>query len=146
MKIYLGSDHAGFLIKEKVKTMLNELGHEVQDLGPDNDSRVNYPDFASSVCKKIQKDEQSKGVLICGSGIGMSITANRFSQIRAALCRTIEEASLSREHNDANVLCLGARTTDEALLMEIVKTWLNQTFAGGRHNDRIALFNHLGEK
>ena len=84
-------------------------------------------------------------LIICGSGIGMSITANRYAKIRAALCRTVEEAGLSREHNDANVLCLGARTTEENLLKQIVETWMNTEFAGGRHSERIALFDNLGE-
>jgi len=145
MKIYLASDHAGYAIKEKVKALLKIGSHEVLDQGPNDETRVNYPDFAANVCRKIQVDQEARGILICGSGIGMSIAANRFSNIRAALCRTLEEAELSREHNDANILCLGARTTDESLIFEIVKKWLESSFAGGRHSDRIALFNDLGE-
>ena len=142
MTIYLASDHAGFNVKEQVKELLHD--HKVVDLGPEDESRVNYPDFATSVCRKLQAEQGSRGILICGSGIGMSMTANRFSSIRAALCRTLEEAQLSREHNDANVLCIGARTTDEALILKIVKKWLEVDFAGGRHSDRLALFDSLG--
>ena len=145
MKIYIASDHAGFLVKEQIKIFLENAGHEVLDQGPADESRVNYPDFASAVCQKLQGDQAARGILICGSGIGMSIAANRYSFIRAALCRTLEEAELSREHNDANVLCLGARTTDAGLLLQITQKWLKVEFADGRHGERIALFNSLGE-
>lgn len=144
MKIYLGCDHAAFEAKEEVKKILSQ--HDVEDLGAHGSERVNYPDFAKSVCEGVVTHDESRGILLCGSGIGMSMTANRFAGIRAALCRTLEEAELSRQHNDANVLCLGARTTDLNLLKQIVEKWLTTDFEEGRHTDRIALFNDLGTK
>jgi len=143
MKIFFGSDHAAFDQKKAVFDLLKN-DHEVEDLGSYDDDRVNYPDYAVAVSKKVLENPESRGILLCGSGIGMSITANKFKGIRAALCRTVEEAQLSRQHNDANVLCLGARTTDLELIWEIVKTWLTTDFESGRHSDRLAIIEKLG--
>ena len=145
MKIIMGCDHAAFEEKEQLKSYLQELGHETEDLGPYSADRVNYPDFASKVAKAIAGGGE-KGILLCGSGIGVSMVANRFARVRAALVRTEEEAQLSRQHNDANVLCMGARLIDIETIKKIAKTWLETEFEGGRHTERVALFNELGEK
>ncbi len=145
MKIYMGSDHAAFEEKELLKSFLKENGHEVIDHGPGSAERCDYPDFASLVAKSVAKDSSSVGVLLCGSGIGVSMVANRYKKIRAALVRNVEEAKLSRAHNDANVLCLGARLTPVAEIKEITKEWLAAPFEEGRHSGRIAKFNDLGE-
>ena len=143
MKIYIGCDHAAYDEKEELKAYLSE-NFEVEDKGPFSGDRCNYPDFAAAVAKEVQKGEI--GILLCGSGIGVSIVANRFSKVRAALCRTVEEAKLSRQHNDANVLCMGARISSMEDLKAMADAWLKEEFEGGRHSERIALFNELGEK
>ena len=145
MKIYMGSDHAAFEEKEILKSYLKEAGHEVVDHGPDSADRCDYPDFASLVAKSVASDETSMGVLLCGSGIGVSMVANRYKRVRAALVRSVEEAKLSRGHNDANILCLGARLTPMDQIKEITSAWLETSFEEGRHTGRIAKFNELGE-
>ena len=144
MKIVIGCDHAAYPIKQSLKLFLLEQKFEVKDLGTDSERRCDYPTYATAVCRKVIAD-QCRGILLCGTGIGMSMTANRYKEIRAALCRTKEEAQLSREHNDANILCLGARTTAWEDIQEIVMVWLKTQFEGGRHQNRIALFKQLGE-
>jgi ribose 5-phosphate isomerase B len=137
MKIAIASDHAGFDLKSII---IKEFGSKYQiiDLGCDNsESSVDYPDFAQKLSKNIIDKSVNFGILICGSGIGISIAANRFSQIRAALCHNSKIAEISRKHNDANVLCLGARIVDEENALRIVQTFLNTDFAGGRHAKRI---------
>jgi ribose 5-phosphate isomerase B len=146
MKIYLGCDHAAYEEKEILKKHLVDTGHEVVDHGPYNAERCDYPDYASKVAKSVANEEASKGVLICGSGIGVSMVANRYKRIRAALIRNIEEAQLSRAHNDANILCLGARLTPVEDLKSIIDAWLEAKFEEGRHSGRIAKFNELGEE
>lgn len=148
MKLFIGCDHAAFEEKEQVKEMLLALGHEVEDCGPFNADRVNYPDYAEKVAREVAfKDEnQVRGILLCGSGIGVSMVANRFAGVRAALCQGIEDAKLSRGHNNANILCMGARLINVELIKETVKVWLETPFEEGRHSDRIAIFNELGEK
>ena len=148
MKIFVGCDHAAFNEKEAVISYLKELGHDVEDCGPFNDERVNYPDFASKVSKEVAyKDVNAvRGILLCGSGIGVSMVANRYAGIRAALCRNVEEATLSRGHNNANILCMGARLISLETMKEMLKAWLEAPFEEGRHTDRVALFNDLGEK
>jgi ribose 5-phosphate isomerase B len=146
MNIYLGCDHGAFDLKEKTKAFLQKrAGVEVIDCGTHVSERCNYPEFATKVCEKVQKRE-GIGILLCGSGTGMSIAANRYAGIRAALCRTAEEAKLSRAHNDSNILCLGARITTWELAEGIIETWLATEFEGGRHVERIELFDQLGEK
>lgn len=146
MKLYMGSDHAAFEEKEILKSYLVELGHEVVDHGPTSSDRCDYPDYASMVAKSVAKDPESKGILLCGSGIGVSMVANRYKYIRAALVRNEEEAKLSRGHNDANILCVGARITAIDQLKSIAKVWLETSFEEGRHAGRIAKFNELGEE
>ncbi|MFK8137041.1 MAG: ribose 5-phosphate isomerase B [Bdellovibrionales bacterium] len=135
-KILIASDHAGFELKEQIKNHF--LNYEWDDLGTDSKERVDYPDFAKKLCNELlEKNEAHFGLLICGSGQGMAITANKFPNIRAALCWSKESAELSRSHNNANVLALGERLTDKKLALEIVKQFLTTEFEGGRHQDRI---------
>lgn len=137
MKIFIASDHAGFSVKQKVVELLQKK-YSVFDLGPVSEDRVDYPDFADKVIAELKKDlTNSLGVLICGSGQGMSMRANKFPFIRAALCWNEESAKLSRQHNDANVLCLGARLLDEKTIQEIVMAFFSTSFEGGRHADRV---------
>ncbi len=140
----MGSDHAAFEEKEILKSYLLELGYEVMDHGPDSSDRCDYPDYASMVAKSVAKDPQAKGILLCGSGIGVSMVANRYKYIRAALVRSEEEARLSRGHNDANILCVGARITPIEEIKLMTKVWLETPFEEGRHAGRIAKFNELG--
>lgn len=140
MKIAVGSDHGGFELKESLIALLGEAGHQVEDHGCDSLASVNYPDFAKSVCAVVNDGRCERGILICGTGIGMSMTANRFRGIRAALCHEQFTARMSREHNDANILCLGARVVGPGLAVAIVQTWLAADFTGGRHQQRIDMF------
>ena len=143
MKVALGCDHAAFEGKEELKKYL-EKKFGVLDEGTYSDERCDYPDFASKVAKRVV-EEKIPGILLCGSGIGVSIVANRYRGVRAALVRTPEEARLSRQHNDANVLCLGARINSDAEIREMVDAWFEAEFEGGRHTDRLAKFANLGE-
>ena len=138
MKIIIGSDHAGFDLKEKYKNLLSgELGYEVTDVGAYSADSIDYPDIAQKVAGAISSGEFEKGVLICGSGIGMSIAANRFKGINAALCHNILTAELCRKHNNANILVVGARITGDVLALEILKAYLKTDFEGGRHKMRV---------
>jgi ribose 5-phosphate isomerase B len=137
MRIAIGSDHAGFELKEEIKKHIEKLGHEYKDFGTFGKESVDYPDFASKVAKAVSKKIYDRGILICGSGIGMSMCANKVPGIRAALCYSIETAKLSRKHNDANVLTLGARLTNPKLAKKIVEVWLQTEFEGGRHKRRV---------
>lgn len=137
-KIAIASDHAGFFLKQFLSAKLSELGFEVIDLGCDSaEKSVDYPDYAQRLAKKITAKNQLRGILICGSGIGISIAANRFKHIRAALCYSSKAAKLSRAHNDANVLCLGSRLTSEKSVLSIVKSFLSTEFEGARHEARV---------
>jgi len=140
MRIAIGCDHGGLPLKEVVKATIEHAGHEVVDCGTFSADSVDYPDFGKAVCSKVQSGECQRGILICGTGIGMSMVANRFEDIRAALCHDGYTARMSREHNDANVLCLGARVIGPGLADEIVSIWLAAEFAGGRHLRRIEMF------
>ena len=137
MTIAIGSDHAGFAYKDKIKSSLNRLGYEVIDKGTYGESSVDYPDFAHPVASAVENGEARFGVLICGSGNGVAITANKHAAIRAALCWKDEIARLARAHNDANVLCLPARFVSLDLAKKMVKTFLNEPFEGGRHQNRV---------
>ena len=141
MKVAIGSDHGGFSLKEVIVPFLKELGHDVLDVGCYDEQSVDYPGFADKVCEKVMTSEADRGILICGTGIGMSMAANKHKGIRAALCSEQYTASMSREHNDANVLCMGERVTGPGVAMEIVRTWLSTPFGGGRHQRRIELFS-----
>ena len=136
-KIFLSSDHGGFELKEKVKSFLIDNNFDYEDLGCSSLEPVDYPDYAKLLSKKIKKNNDSKGILFCGTGIGISMAANRFSHIRAALCTSVEMASKSRKHNDANVLALGGRILEEKLALEIVKEFLQTDFEAGRHSLRV---------
>ncbi len=141
MKIAIGSDHGGFELKNSLLAKLSSLGHEVSDLGCDSDTSVDYPDFADQVCARVLDGKAQFGILVCGTGIGMSMVANRHRGIRAALCHNEYTARLSREHNDANLLCLGDRVLGKGLAESIVDVWLRSSFAGGRHQRRIDKFS-----
>ncbi len=141
MKIAIGCDHGGIDLKETVAKVVRELGHEVDDQGCFSEESVDYPEFAKAVCAKVQAGQCDRGILLCGTGIGMSMVANKFSGIRAALCQELFTARMSREHNDANVLCMGARVVGSGLAEEVVRTWLTTDFAGGRHLRRISMFS-----
>ena len=136
-KIFLSSDHAGFELKEKIKGFLKDNNFEYEDLGCSSLEPVDYPDFAKLLSKKLKDKNDSKGILFCGTGIGISMSANRFPHIRAALCTSVEMASKSRKHNDANVLALGGRILEEKLALEIVKEFLQTEFEAGRHSLRV---------
>jgi ribose 5-phosphate isomerase B len=140
VKIAIGNDHGGLNFKGEVLDLLRELGHEVVDFGCNSPESVDYPDYAELVCGAILDGRCQRGILICGSGVGMSMAANRRQGIRAALCQEQFTARMSREHNNANVLCLGARVVGPSLAVEIVRTWLTTEFAGGRHQRRIEKF------
>lgn len=140
MKIALGCDHGGFELKKLVSKELFALDHEVDDQGTDSLASVDYPDFARDVCDLVAQGECDCGILICGTGIGMSMAANRNKNIRAALCHELYTARLSRQHNDANILCLGARVIGPGLAIEIVRTWLMTEFDHGRHSKRLEMF------
>ena len=137
MKYFIATDHAGIEFKAFVKELLEKREIEVVDLGPFDTKRVDYPDFAHALCKEVAKDNTSKGILICGTGIGMSIAANKNKGIRAALCHDAYTAQMAREHNDANVLCMGARVVGLGVAESIVDAWLDSTFEGGRHQQRV---------
>ena len=144
MKIAIGSDHAAYEMKEKVKLRLQSKNIELIDVGTHSLDRVDYPDYAKKVCHEVVS-QNIQGILLCGSGIGVSIVANRFKGIRAALCRTPEDAVMSRKHNDANVLCLGARFNTENEAQKIIEAWLENSFEAGRHAERLNKFSSLGE-
>lgn len=137
MKIIVASDHAGFEFKGHILRYLSGNKIETLDLGTENNYSVDYPDYASKVAKLISRGEIDRGILICGTGIGMSIVANKFTGVRAALCHNLETAKASRRHNDANILVLGGRVLTEAVALSIVETWMNTPFDGGRHQDRV---------
>ncbi len=137
MKIAIGVDHGGFSLKEAVCRYVEQVGYEVVDVGCFSAESVDYPDYASKVVAEIDTARCTRGILICGTGIGMSIKANRSPGIRAALCHDLFTAQMSREHNDANVLCLGARVLEPSLALAIVECWLKTNFIGGRHQRRV---------
>ena len=138
-KIAIGCDHAAFNEKEKLKLHLIKKGFVLFDVGTNSLDSVDYPSFGHKVGTMVANNKVNKGIVICGSGIGISIAANKVKGIRAALCTTPAHAEMSRKHNDANVLALGARMTDYNTILEIVNTWLNTEFEGGRHLERINL-------
>ena len=141
-KIIIGSDHAGYNLKEKIKLFLNELGYEITDIGTHSTESIDYPIIAKELATKISNKEFKKGILICGTGIGMSITANKIKGIRAVVCSDTTSAKFSREHNDANVLCFGERIVGEYLAKDICKIWLETPFAEERHLKRINLIEN----
>ena len=137
MQIGLACDHGGFELKEELKNYIKSLGFEPVDLGTFSEESVDYPDYGILVAEKVSKGELEKGILICGTGIGMSIVANKFPRVRAALANDLYSSRFSREHTDANILVIGGRVVGRALAKEIVKVWLDTAFAGGRHKRRV---------
>lgn len=137
MMIAIGSDHAGLELKNEIKSLLNELGIKHIDYGTNSPESVDYPDFGEKVCEAVSSGSIERGILICGTGIGMSILANKFPRIRASLCNDLFTARMSRLHNDANILILGGRILGKDLAKEIVKIWVNTPFEGERHSIRL---------
>ena len=146
MQIALACDHGGFELKEELKTFLKSLGVEPIDLGTFNEDSVDYPDFGTLVAEKVSRGELEKGILICGTGIGMSMVANKFPRIRAAVANDLYSSRCSREHNDANILIIGGRIVGKELAKEIVKVWLKTPFAGGRHKRRLEKIEALEQE
>lgn len=143
MKIALASDHAGFSEKEKLKPLLTELGVEYFDLGTTSEASVDYPDYARKVAEEVAAGKVDQGLLVCGSGTGMAITANKVPGVRAAVAWSEEIARLARQHNDANVLALGSRTTPEGEIPKILRAWFETAFEGGRHAQRVQKISAL---
>jgi ribose 5-phosphate isomerase B len=136
MKIAVGNDHRGVTVKQRLVGLLKELGHEVIDLGANSPASVDYPDYAIPVAEDVHKGAADRGILVCGTGHGMCITANKVAGVRAAICRDVIDAELSRRHNDANVMCLSADLIGEDQIEKMVQTWLTTDFEGGRHARR----------
>jgi ribose 5-phosphate isomerase B len=141
--IIIGSDHGGYVLKEKLKAHLIGKGIPVEDAGTQGLESVDYPDFGARVAGAVSRGEIARGILICGTGIGMSMVANRFPGVRAALCNDLFTAAMSRRHNDANILVMGGRVIGEGLALEIVETWLSTRFEEGRHLSRIRKFDRV---
>jgi len=153
MKIYLGSDHAGVKLKEEIKKFLDKEGHEYKDMGTDSEESCDYPDYALAVAEKVAAGSGNgdKGILICGSGIGMSIAANKVPGVRAALCHNEWTAVKSREHNDANILCMGAKVVETKAALKMVKAWLETEYegrkkGGERHKNRVDKFSDIEKR
>lgn len=146
MKIAVGCDHAGFILKKDIEPLLKELDYTVEDFGTHSADSVNYVDYGEKVCLAISQGEVDKGILICGTGVGMSIVANKFSGIRASLCDNLYTAKMSRLHNDANILIMPGRVIGSELAKEIIKVWLSTPFEGGRHQARLDKVTELERK
>ena len=136
-KIFISSDHAGYKLKEEIKSLLSKKKISFLDIGPHNDNRVDYPDFAHKVARRVNANKNNIGILVCGSGMGMNIAANRHKNIRAAQCFNLKSTKLSRLHNDANIITLGSRLLSKKLALSCVIAFLNTKFEGGRHLKRI---------
>jgi ribose 5-phosphate isomerase B len=146
MKIAVASDHRGYQVKSKILAQIVELGHEPLDYGPDNGESVDYPDFAARVAAAVSRQEIDRGILVCGTGMGMAIVANKFCGVRAVPCHDDLTAEMSRRHNDANILCLSADLLGERLVTRMVELWLTTEFEGGRHArrlEKISQFEYL---
>lgn len=146
-KIFIGADSAGYHLKEELKEHLASLGYDVTDCGADSDASCHYPVFASAVAENVQKNPDTVfGILVCGTGIGMSMCANKFNGVRAAVCGDTYSAKMTRRHNDANVLCLGARVTGSCLALDILDAFLENEYEGGRHAVRVAMMADIEKK
>ncbi|GAB4405602.1 MAG: ribose 5-phosphate isomerase B [Thermodesulfovibrionales bacterium] len=137
MRVGIGCDHAGLELKKEITSLLKEMGMDCVDYGTNGPQSVDYPDFGEKVSKAVSKGDLDRGVLICGTGIGMSIVANKFPGIRASLCNELFTARMSRLHNDANILVIGGRIVGKDLAREIVRVWFSTPFEGGRHENRL---------
>lgn len=144
MRIAVGSDHAGYELKERLAAHLRELGHEVVDCGTHSAERVDYPDFGAAVGRTVAAGEAGGGVCVCGSGIGIAMAANKIAGVRAGVVWDVTSARLSREHNDANVICIGERLVGPQVAVDALDAWLGATFEGGRHEGRVAKLDALG--
>lgn len=141
----IGSDHGGFELKNHIIEHLKEIGVDYKDFGAYDENSVDYPDIAERVGSSVASGEYEKGILICGTGIGISIAANKIKGVRAALCHDVYSAKMTKQHNDANIICMGGRVIGRELAFMIVDTWLSEEFLGGRHADRIAKIHKLEE-
>ena len=143
MKIAVAGDHGGFVLKEKIAAYLEEAGYEVENLGTYSEDSVDYPEYGKKCAEAVVSGQADRGIVVCGTGIGISIAANKVHGARCALCTSVHMAEMTRRHNDANMLALGGRTTEEGLALEIVKTWLETEFEGGRHQRRVDMLNNM---
>lgn len=141
--IAIGSDHGGFELKNHIVKYLNEKGYDVKDYGVYNEDSVDYPDCAKPVCEAVISGEAEKGILLCGTGIGISIAANKYKGIRAALCSDVYSAVMAKQHNNANILCMGGRVLGRELAFMITDSWLKNEFLGGRHSKRLEKIHEL---
>jgi ribose 5-phosphate isomerase B len=146
MRVALASDHAGFSLKGKIYRFLSSQGYEVMDLGPEREDPVDYPDYAAQVALMVSKGEVERGILVCGTGLGMMVVANKFKGVRAVSVSDEYSARQSRKHLDANVLCLGARVLGEELALSLVEVWLSTDFEGGRHLRRLEKLRLIEEE
>ena len=145
-KLAIASDHAGFELKESIIAYLHDKGVELEDFGPENNDRVDYPDYGISIARAIQEKKVDRGIVICGTGVGMSIVVNRFPGIRGTLCSDLYTTKLCREHNDSNILIMGGRVIGKGLAEEIVTMWLDTPFEGGRHQKRLDKIEDIDRK
>lgn len=143
MKIAVAGDHGGFALKEKIAAYLEEAGYEVENLGTYSEDSVDYPEYGKKCAEAVVSGQADRGIVVCGTGIGISIAANKVHGARCALCTSVHMAEMTRRHNDANMLALGGRTTEEGLALEIVKTWLETEFEGGRHQRRVDMLDNM---
>jgi ribose 5-phosphate isomerase B len=141
--IAIASDHGGFSLKVDIVSFLNELGYEVNDIGPKNQNSVDYPDYGIRIAQAVTTNSDSRGIVFCGTGFGMSIVVNRFPGVRGTLCSDLYTAKLCREHNNSNILIMGGRVVGHGLAREIVKVWLSTPFEGGRHQKRLDKINQF---
>lgn len=146
MIIPIASDHAGFPAKEQTKKLLEEMGHEAADFGTHSEESVDYPDYAIQVAEKVNNGDFDMGILVCGSGQGVCMTANKYPKVRAGLVYSKNSAEMTRRHNNANILCLPGRELDESEIKEILDTWLNTEFEGGRHERRVNKIESLTQQ
>lgn len=142
-RIIIGCDHAAVRLKETLKTAMAARGIDVTDVGTHSETSMDYPDTGKTVAEKISSGEYERGILICGTGLGMSMVANKYAHVRAALCNDLFSAAMSRRHNNANILVMGGRVIGDILALEILKTWLDTPFEGGRHQRRLDLFDTI---
>ena len=142
-RIIIGCDHAAYRLKEALKSAMEDRGITVNDIGTHSEASKDYPDTGKIVAQKISSGEYERGILICGTGLGMSMVANKYAHVRAALCNDLFSAAMSRRHNDANILVLGGRVIGDILALEILKTWLDTPFEGGRHQRRLDMFDQI---